>query len=77
MSSRETLMPTGMGLGGRFDKPWAAEYQAASFRECGRAFGVRARPGQSAWDYRDNKALMGIARKAIASAVEFAHDEAR
>ena len=66
-----------MGPGARFDKPWAPEYHALSFRECGRAFGVRARLGQPAWDYRDNKALMGIARKAIASAMEFAHDEAR
>ncbi len=59
-----------MGPSAWFDKPRGAEYDAATFRECGRAFGVRARPGQSAWDYRDNKALMGIARKAIASAVE-------
>lgn len=66
-----------MGPGVRFDKPQGAEYHAASFRECGRAFGVRARPGQPAWDYRDNKALWGIARKAIASAMEYAHDEAR
>lgn len=66
-----------MGPGAGFDKPQGAEYQARSFRECGRTFGVRARPGQPAWDYRDNKALMGIARKAIASAMEFAHDEAR
>ena len=66
-----------MGSGARFDKPWAAEYQARSSWECGRAFGACARPGQPAWDYRDNKALWGIARKAIASAVEYAHDEAR
>jgi hypothetical protein len=70
-------MPSGMGPGARFDKPRGAEYHAPSFRECGRAFGVRARPGHPAWDYRDNKALMGIARKAIAPAMEFAHDEAR
>ena len=59
-----------MGPDAQFDKPQGAEYHARSFRECGRAFGVRARPGQPAWDYRDNKALMGIARKAIAPAVE-------
>ena len=59
-----------MGPDAQFDKPQGAEYHALSFRECGRAFGVRARPGQPAWDYRDNKALMGIARKAIARAVE-------
>jgi hypothetical protein len=70
-------MPPGMGRGRPFDKPQAAEYHPASFRECGRAFGVRARLGQPAWDYRDNKALMGIARKAIAPAMEYAHDEAR
>lgn len=70
-------MPPGMGPSAWFDKPRGAEYHAASFRECGRAFGVRARPGQPARDYRDNKALTGIARKAIASAMEFAHDEAR
>lgn len=58
-----------MGRGAGFDKPQGAEYQAASFRECGRAFGVRARLGQPALDYRDNKALRGIARKAIAHAV--------
>lgn len=62
-------MPSGMGPGAGFDKPRCAEYHAPSFRERGRAFGVRARLGQPAWDYRDNKALMGIARKAIASAV--------
>ena len=66
-----------MGPGAWFDKPQDAEYHADFFRECGRAFGVRARPGQPAWDYRDNKALRGIARKAIAPAMGFAHDEAR
>lgn len=66
-----------MGPGAGFDKPQGEEYQARSSWECGRAFGVRARLGQPAWDYRDNKALWGIARKAIASAMEFAHDEAR
>lgn len=66
-----------MGPGARFDKPRVPEYQARFFRECGRAFGVRARPGHPAWDYRDNKALWGIARKAIAPAMEVAHDEAR
>lgn len=66
-----------MGPGAGFDKPHGAEYQARSFWECGRSFAVRARLGQPAGDYRDNKALWGIARKAIASAVEYAHDEAR
>jgi len=47
-------MALGMGPGARFDKPWAPEYQAPSFRECGRAFGVRARLGHPARDYRDN-----------------------
>jgi len=66
-----------MGPGAGFDKPHRAEYQPHAFWECGRTFGGRARLGQPARDYRDNKAPWGIARKAIASAVDYAHDEAR